>query len=76
MYMCYVVLNVHVLCGVKCTCVCYIVSQGWSSAYTIEAVIMQIQATLVKGKGRIVFSHIKVVRGKEIFISFSTKNTL
>jgi len=29
--------------------------QGWSSAYTIEAVIMQICATLVKGKARIKF---------------------
>jgi ubiquitin-conjugating enzyme E2 Q len=29
--------------------------QGWSSAYTIEAVIMQISATLVKGKARIKF---------------------
>jgi len=29
--------------------------QGWSSAYTIEAVIMQIAATLVKGKARIKF---------------------
>ena len=35
-------------------------AQGWSSAYTVEAVILQIQATLVKGKGRIVFSHVKV----------------
>ncbi len=34
--------------------------QGWSSAYTVEAVILQIQATLVKGKARIVFSHVKV----------------
>ncbi len=44
---------------------CYLVivvcfMQGWSSAYTVEAVIMQIQATLVKGKGRIVFSNVKV----------------
>lgn len=29
--------------------------QGWSSAYTVEAVIMQISATLVKGKARIQF---------------------
>ena len=34
--------------------------QGWSSAYTIEAVILQIGATLVKGKARIVFSQTKV----------------
>ncbi|KAK2551862.1 Ubiquitin-conjugating enzyme E2 Q1 [Acropora cervicornis] len=30
-------------------------SRGWSSAYTIEAVIVQIAATLVKGKARINF---------------------
>ncbi|XP_023349043.1 ubiquitin-conjugating enzyme E2 Q2 [Eurytemora carolleeae] len=29
--------------------------QGWSSAYTVEAVILQISATLVKGKARIKF---------------------
>lgn len=37
-------------------CVC----QGWSSAYTVEAVILQISATLVKGKARIAFSQAKV----------------
>ena len=36
------------------------VLQGWSSAYTVEAVIFQIQATLVKGKARITFAHTKV----------------
>jgi ubiquitin-conjugating enzyme E2 Q len=35
--------------------------QGWSSAYTVEAVIMQIAATLVKGKARIQFGAPKVV---------------
>lgn len=34
--------------------------QGWSSAYTVEAVIMQISATLVKGKARIQFGAPKV----------------
>lgn len=34
--------------------------QGWSSAYTVEAVIMQISATLVKGKARIQFGAQKV----------------
>ena len=29
--------------------------QGWSSAYSIESVIVQISATLVKGKARINF---------------------
>ena len=36
--------------------------QGWSSAYTIEAVIMQLSATLVKGKARIKFDAPKVVQ--------------
>ena len=34
--------------------------QGWSSAYTVEALIMQISATLVKGKARIQFNATKV----------------
>ena len=29
--------------------------QGWSSAYSVESVITQIAATLVKGKARITF---------------------
>ncbi|TRZ00253.1 hypothetical protein DNTS_028278, partial [Danionella cerebrum] len=29
--------------------------KGWSSAYSIESVIMQINATLVKGKARVLF---------------------
>ncbi|MPC45303.1 Ubiquitin-conjugating enzyme E2 Q1 [Portunus trituberculatus] len=37
-------------------CMELLTKQGWSSAYTIEAVIMQIAATLVKGKARIQFS--------------------
>lgn len=38
-------------------CVCF---QGWSSAYSIESVIMQINATLVKGKARVQFGANKV----------------
>ena len=38
----------------------FVIVQGWSSAYTIEAVIMQISATLVKGKARIKFDAPKV----------------
>ena len=34
--------------------------QGWSSAYSLESVIMQIAATLVKGKARIQFGATKV----------------
>ena len=37
-----------------------ILLQGWSSAYTVEAVILQISATFVKGKARIVFTQAKV----------------
>ena len=35
-------------------------TQGWSSAYTMEALVLQIGATLVKGKARIVFHQAKV----------------
>ena len=43
-------------------CMELLTKQGWSSAYTVEAVIMQIAATLVKGKARIQFgAHNKVV---------------
>ncbi len=34
--------------------------QGWSSAYSMESVILQIAATLVKGKARIQFGASKV----------------
>jgi len=36
-------------------CMELLTKQGWSSAYTVEAVIMQIAATFVKGKARIQF---------------------
>uniref|UniRef100_A0A4W4GIN9 E2 ubiquitin-conjugating enzyme n=1 Tax=Electrophorus electricus TaxID=8005 RepID=A0A4W4GIN9_ELEEL len=36
-------------------CMELLTKQGWSSAYSIESVIMQINATLVKGKARIQF---------------------
>ncbi|XP_075211604.1 ubiquitin-conjugating enzyme E2 Q2 [Lycorma delicatula] len=42
-------------------CMELLTKQGWSSAYTVEAVIMQIAATLVKGKARIQFGTAKVV---------------
>ncbi|ODM97979.1 Ubiquitin-conjugating enzyme E2 Q2 [Orchesella cincta] len=41
-------------------CMELLTKQGWSSAYTIEAVIMQIAATFVKGKARIQFGGNKV----------------
>ncbi|XP_063216242.1 ubiquitin-conjugating enzyme E2 Q2 isoform X2 [Bacillus rossius redtenbacheri] len=40
-------------------CMELLTKQGWSSAYTVEAVIMQIAATLVKGKARIQFGAAK-----------------
>ncbi|XP_055380311.1 ubiquitin-conjugating enzyme E2 Q2 [Condylostylus longicornis] len=42
-------------------CMELLTKQGWSSAYTVEAVIMQIAATLVKGKARIQFGATKVL---------------
>ncbi|KAM6059214.1 ubiquitin-conjugating enzyme E2 Q2 isoform 5-T5 [Theristicus caerulescens] len=36
-------------------CMELLTKQGWSSAYSIESVIMQINATLVKGKARVHF---------------------
>lgn len=42
-------------------CMELLTKQGWSSAYTVEAIIMQIAATLVKGKARIHFGASKVV---------------
>lgn len=48
-------------------CMELLTKQGWSSAYTVEAVIMQIAATLVKGKARILFGSTKVS-----FCHFST----
>lgn len=41
-------------------CMELLTQQGWSSAYTVEAVIIQIAATLVKGKARIQFGSTKV----------------
>lgn len=41
-------------------CMELLTQQGWSSAYTIEAVILQIAATLVYGKARIQFGPQKV----------------
>ena len=52
---CYPVLvGGYVLTG-GALCMELLTPQGWSSAYSIEAVIMQLSATLVKGKARIDF---------------------
>ncbi|KAH9497172.1 ubiquitin-conjugating enzyme [Dermatophagoides farinae] len=37
-------------------CMELLTKQGWSSAYSMEAIILQISATLVKGKARITFN--------------------
>lgn len=56
-------------------CMELLTPQGWSSAYTVEAVIMQIAATLVKGKARINFQDNKkpgvysLVRAQQSFRS-------
>ncbi|XP_070543593.1 ubiquitin-conjugating enzyme E2 Q2-like [Ptychodera flava] len=54
-------------------CMELLTKQGWSSAYTIEAVIMQISATLVKGKARIQFgapkSQYSLARAQQSFKS-------
>jgi hypothetical protein len=50
--------------------------QGWSSAYSVESVILQIAATLVKGKARVQFDvkvrigNIDSARGKSVGGSF------
>ncbi|KAG2462505.1 UB2Q1 enzyme, partial [Polypterus senegalus] len=41
-------------------CMELLTKQGWSSAYSIESIIMQINATLVKGKARVQFGANKV----------------
>eukprot|EP00918_Siedleckia_nematoides_P043904 GHVU01095951.1.p1 GENE.GHVU01095951.1~~GHVU01095951.1.p1 ORF type:complete len:371 (+),score=52.29 GHVU01095951.1:169-1281(+) len=41
-------------------CMELLTKQGWSSAYSLESVILQIAATLVKGKARIQFGASKV----------------
>lgn len=53
-------------------CMELLTKQGWSSAYTVEALIMQISATLVKGKARIQFGATKV----KIVICFKNQFSL
>ncbi|KAF6767814.1 hypothetical protein AHF37_03264 [Paragonimus kellicotti] len=50
-----VIENGYVLAG-GAICMELFTKQGWSSAYNIESVIMQLAATLVKGRGRINFT--------------------
>ncbi|XP_052031104.1 ubiquitin-conjugating enzyme E2 Q2-like [Apodemus sylvaticus] len=44
----------HVLFG-GALCMELLTEMGWSSAYSVESIIMQISATLVKGKARVYF---------------------
>ncbi|XP_059177232.1 ubiquitin-conjugating enzyme E2 Q1-like isoform X2 [Physella acuta] len=55
---CPVVSGGYVLGG-GAICMELLTKQGWSSAYSIESVILQISATLVKGKARIQFGATK-----------------
>lgn len=48
------VMNGFVLSG-GALCMEILTKSGWSSAYSIESLIMQVSATLVKGKARISF---------------------
>lgn len=54
-------------------CMELLTKQGWSSAYSMESVILQISATLVKGKARIQFGASKnqysLVRAQQSFKS-------
>lgn len=56
-------------------CMELLTKQGWSSAYTVEAVIMQIAATLVKGKARILFGTAKVRTPISIHLRRSGRNS-
>lgn len=58
----FVITGGYVLLG-GAICMELLTKQGWSSAYTVEAVIMQIAATLVKGKARILFGSQTKVSG-------------
>ncbi|XP_032229964.1 ubiquitin-conjugating enzyme E2 Q2 [Nematostella vectensis] len=56
---CYPVIQAGYVLSGGAICMELLTPQGWSSAYTIEAVIVQISATLVKGKARINFQDTK-----------------
>ena len=62
----------YVLAG-GAICMELLTPQGWSSAYTVEAVILQIGATFVKGKARIIFSQSKASTS---LLSFTSSNIL
>lgn len=41
-------------------CMELLMTQGWSSVYTAEAIILQVAATIVRGKGRVNFEALNV----------------
>jgi len=47
------IINGGYVLGGGAICMELLTRQGWSSAYSLESVIMQLSATLVKGKARI-----------------------
>jgi len=49
-------------------CMELLTKHGWSPAYSIEAVIMQLGATLVKGKAEINFCGTKVSSSRKKFV--------
>ncbi|CAH1796802.1 unnamed protein product [Owenia fusiformis] len=67
------VLNGGYVLGGGAICMELLTKQGWSSAYSVESVILQITATLVKGKARITFgatkSQYSLARAKQSFKS-------
>ena len=64
----------YVLAG-GAICMELLTPQGWSSAYTVEAVILQVGATFVKGKARIIFSQSKVSTSHFSLPSFPIPDT-
>jgi len=51
------IINGGYVLGGGAICMELLTKQGWSSAYSLESVIMQLSATLVKGKARIHMSN-------------------
>ena len=51
------IINGGYVLGGGAICMELLTKQGWSSAYSLESVIMQLSATLVKGKARIQLSN-------------------
>ncbi|XP_041368896.1 ubiquitin-conjugating enzyme E2 Q1-like [Gigantopelta aegis] len=69
----YPVISGGYVLGGGAICMELLTKQGWSSAYSLESVILQISATLVKGKARITFgaskSQYSLARAQQSFKS-------